>query len=191
MIDVALITPNNASQTYQALSNKFSAIEPPTWALLLAESVRKKGFNPIIIDSLAEALSDNQIIDRIVLQKPKLLCFVVYGQNVNASTTNMSGAVRISRAIKEAGVKIPIGFVGSHVQALPKLTLEEEISVDFVFLNEGIYSLINILKLDEISMKNMLKISGLAIRFKNEIKFTQPEKIVNQENMDIDFPGYA
>ena len=28
--------------------------------------------------------------------KPRLICLVVYGQNVNAGTTNMSGAVNLS-----------------------------------------------------------------------------------------------
>ena len=45
----------------------------------------------------------------------------------------MSGATRTSSCIKKAGIKVPIGFVGSHVQALPKLTLEQENSIDFYF----------------------------------------------------------
>ena len=28
--------------------------------------------------------------------EPRLLCFVVYGQNVNAGTTNMVGAVQLA-----------------------------------------------------------------------------------------------
>ena len=39
-IDLLLISPSNPKATYQGLSNKYSAIEPPTWALLLAQSVR-------------------------------------------------------------------------------------------------------------------------------------------------------
>ena len=44
MLDVTFIVPNNSNVTYQQLSNKYSAIETPTWALLLAESCRKKWF---------------------------------------------------------------------------------------------------------------------------------------------------
>ena len=61
--------------------------------LMLAESCRKKGFNPIIIDTLAENLTDEETILRIKETKPRFLCFVVYGQNVNSGTTNMSGAI--------------------------------------------------------------------------------------------------
>ena len=42
MLDITFIVPNNSNVTYQQLSNKYSAIETPTWALLLAESCRKK-----------------------------------------------------------------------------------------------------------------------------------------------------
>ena len=42
-IDLLLISPSNSKVTYQGLSKKYSAIEPPTWALLLAQSVRAKG----------------------------------------------------------------------------------------------------------------------------------------------------
>ena len=44
MIDATFIIPNNSAGIYQSLSNNFSAIETPTWALLLAQSCRSKGF---------------------------------------------------------------------------------------------------------------------------------------------------
>ena len=191
MTDVVLISPSNATNTYQSLSKDYSAVEPPTWALLLAESCRSKGFEPAIIDCLAEKLTDEKAIEKLVNYKPKVICFVVYGQNVNAGTTNMSGAVRLASVIKNSKINVPIGFIGSHVQALPKQTLENEQSIDFVFLNEGVYSLLNLLKLKEISIKNLLKIPGLAIKDGKNIFFSPPEDVVKNENMDVDMPGYA
>ena len=191
MIDVAFIAPSNSSNTYQSLSLKYSAIEPPTWGLLLAESCRSKGYNPIIIDCLAEELNDKDVIARIKKKNPRVICFVVYGQNVNAGTTNMSGAVRLASAIKESGIEISIGFIGSHVQALPKITLQQEKSIDFVFLNEGVYSLINILKISKITLKSLIKVSGLVVRLEDKIIFTPPERIVPNDKMDEDLPGYA
>lgn len=191
MIDVVFISPSNSENTYQSLSGKYSAIEPPTWALILAESVRSKGFNPTIIDCLAERIDDQSAIKRINKLKPKIICFVVYGQNVNAGTTNMSGAVRLATNIKKTNLNIPIGFIGSHVQALPKKTLELEKSIDFVFLNEGVYSLINLLKLQKIDINALSKIKGLAVRKKEKIIFTDAEQVVPNEKMDIDMPGYA
>ena len=37
-LDVLFVNPGNAQAIYQGLADRFSAIEPPTWALLLAEA---------------------------------------------------------------------------------------------------------------------------------------------------------
>ena len=124
MIDVVFITPNNSQGIYQGLSNKYSAIETPTWSLLLAESCRSKNYKVAIIDTLAEQLTDQQTYEKIISLNPRLICFVVYGQNVNAGTTNMSGATRLSKFLKSKKIKSPISYMGSHVQALPKKTLD-------------------------------------------------------------------
>ena len=189
--DVVFINPNNALGIYQGLSSKFSAIEPPTWALLLAQSIRSIGFKPTIIDTIAENLTDEIVYERLLNLKPRLICFVVYGQNVNAGTANMSGATRLSKYLKEKDIKIPISFIGSHVQALPLETLKKEESIDFVFTNEGVYALRNILSLKKINNLNLIEIKGIALRNEGKPFFNFPEKIVPQDRMDTDLPGYA
>ncbi len=191
MIDVLLITPNNSKKIYQDLSKDYSAVEPPTWALLLAESCRSIGFKVGLLDANAEQLSDQSCLDRINNLKPRFLCFVVYGQNVNAGTTSMSGAVKLSKFLKERGVNQLIGFLGSHVQALPIETLKKEDSIDLVFTNEGVYSLRNLLKKEIININTIGDIKGIAYRDGKKILQTTPEKIVPQDRMDIDLPGYA
>ncbi|HJO77207.1 MAG TPA: radical SAM protein [Pelagibacteraceae bacterium] len=191
MLDIIFVVPNNANSIYQSLSNKYSAIETPTWALLLAQSCRKQGFKVKILDCLAENLGDDQAYEKILENDLRLICFVVYGQNVNAGTTNMSGATRLSKYLKTKNIKSLISFVGSHVQALPKETLDEEDSIDFVFLNEGVYSLWNILKNKEINHLSIKKVKGIAYRENGNVIFTSPEKVVPNEKMDIDLPGYA
>ena len=109
-LDVLFVKPNNSSKIYQGLSTNYSAIETPTWSLLLAESCRSIGYDVAIMDTCAENLSDEESIERIKSLNPRLVCFVVYGQNVNAGTVNMSGAVRLSKAIKNFGVETPICF---------------------------------------------------------------------------------
>ena len=39
-LDCLLIHSDSAKRAYQSLSGKYSAIDPPTWSLLLAESCR-------------------------------------------------------------------------------------------------------------------------------------------------------
>ena len=188
-LDCLFLVTKSSKKTYQKLSHTYSAIEPPTWALLLAESTRSVGFKVDILDANAENLSVEEILKRIKDNSPKLICLVVYGQNVNAGTTNMSGAIHTSEYLKKF-ISTPISIIGSHVQALPIETLKKEKSIDFVFTNEGVYSLRNLLKLSDFSSNNLSKIKGIAFRNQNKI-INAPEKIVPNEKMDIDLPGYA
>ena len=189
-LDCLFLVTKSSKKTYQKLSHTYSAIEPPTWALLLAESTRSVGFKVDILDANAENLSVEEILKRIKDNSPKLICLVVYGQNVNAGTTNMSGAIHTSEYLKNF-ISTPNSIIGSHVQALPIETLKKEKSIDFVFTNEGVYSLRNLLKLTDFSSNNLAKIKGIAFRNQNKIIINAPEKIVPNEKMDIDLPGYA
>lgn len=191
MIDVLLINPANTNEVYQDLSKKYTAIEPPTWSLLLAKSCQSQGFVPKLLDCNAENLSNNEILKKVEEANPRLICFVVYGQNVNAGTPSMEGAINISNFLKEHSNRL-ISYVGSHVQALPLETLKKEKSIDFVFTNEGVYALWNILKLSNISIDNLKYIKGIAYRNQNgKIIFNRPEIVVPNNKMDEHLPGYA
>ena len=143
-VDIVFITPNNSENIYQDLSENYAAVETPTWSLLLAESCRSLNHEVKILDTLASKISDEQAYNKILEFSPRLICFVVYGQNVNAGTTNMSGAVRLGSYLKNKKISSPIIFVGSHVQALPSQTLKKESCIDIVCTNEGVYSIRNL-----------------------------------------------
>ena len=189
--DCCFLIASSAKKSYQKLSETYAAIEPPTWALLLAQSCRSVGFKVCLIDANAENLSNEQILKRIDELNPKVVCQVVYGQNVNAGTTNMRGAIDITNFLKANKVAYPIAYVGSHVQALPTQTLKEEKKIDIVFTNEGVYALRNLLKLNNFSPEELEDVKGIAYRKGNEIKINLPESVVPTEKMDIDLPGYA
>ena len=187
-MDIVFIAPSNSANIYQSLSTNLSAIEPPTWALILAQSCRSKGFKVHIIDTLAENISDDDLILKIKKLNPKIICFVAYGQNVNAGTTSMSGVVRQATEIKKSGFKAPISIVGSHVQVLPLETLEREKSLDIVFLGEGVYPLHKILAIKCFTQENLKKIDGIAFRIKDKIVLNNGSPIVPKDRMDIDMP---
>jgi len=187
MLDVLFIAPGNAKSLYQDLAKDYAAVEPPTWACLLAESCRSVGFKVDILDTAAEKLTLDNAIERIKKADPRLICVVAYGQNVNAGTTTMSGAIALSDHIKKSGIQIPISFIGSHVQALPYETLKEEKSVDIVFTNEGVYALRNLLN----NLDNLKNIKGIGYRENDQIILNKPEKVVPTSRMDVDLPGYA
>lgn len=190
-MDVLFISPGNAEKMYQDLSREYSSVEPSIWALLLAESCRSIGYQVSILDVNAEKLSSSDVLKKINEINPRLICFVVYGQNVNAGTVSMSGAVTLSKEIKENNINIPIAFIGSYVQALPLKTLKDEKSIDIVFTNEGVYALRNLLRKNKIDVNDLYDIKGIGFR-RGEVSYlTPPEQLVPQNRMDIDLPGYA
>ena len=67
MINVLFISPPKSQKFYQGLSNEFSSIEPPTWALILAKSCRSKNFTVDILDVSAENLSIEAIKNNVLL----------------------------------------------------------------------------------------------------------------------------
>ena len=190
-IDCVFVIPSNSKKSYQKLSETYSAIEPPTWALLLAQSIRSVKFNARILDAAAENLDLEEIFKRVKTMSPKIICIVAYGQNVNAGTTNMSGAVNVINYLKNNGIGKKISLIGSHAQALPKETLEKEKNIDFVFTNEGVYALRNILKLENFTPTDLKEIKGIAYREGEKILINESEKVVPTERMDFDLPGYA
>ena len=64
-IDVCFLVSSSKKASYQSLAKTYAAIEPPTWALLLAQSCRSVGFKVKIIDANAEDLSNEEILERI------------------------------------------------------------------------------------------------------------------------------
>lgn len=191
MIDVLFIEPNASEEAYQELSVTYSAIETPTWSLLLAQSCRSIGFKVAICDANAERLTDAQVTKRVEELNPRLVVFVMYGQNPNSGTTMMIGAYRTGKKLKEALPSIKICMVGSHVSALPNEVLEKDF-VDFVLLNEGVYALRNLLHTDLKSNLDLEKIKGIGRKTEDGVNvINRPEKVVPQDRMDVDLPGYA
>jgi anaerobic magnesium-protoporphyrin IX monomethyl ester cyclase len=191
-MDALFVTPDSSAKAYQDLAKTFSAIEPPTWSLLLAESCRAKGYDVGILDSDAERLSLEAAVTRVVEARPRVVVMVLYGQNPNSGTTSMIGATELAAAIKAAGLASPICFVGSHTSALPRQVLAYS-CVDIVLLNEGVYALHNLLRSN---LKDDLRtIKGIGYKRPNapvpELVLNSPEQIVPQARMDIDLPGYA
>ncbi len=192
-LDVLLVNPDSSATAYQGLAATYSAIEPPTWALLLAQSCRAKGFGVAIMDCDAEKLSLEAAVQRVKDLKPRLVVFVVYGQNPNSGTPSMIGATRLAQALKQHDPQRPIGFVGSHTSALPREVLAHPF-VDIVFLNEGVYALHNLLR-GNLS-EDVAKVAGIGFKKRDRdgrpvLWLNPPQAVVPQERMDEDMPGYA
>ena len=193
LLDILFIHPNASKKIYQGLSNNHSAIEPPIWAAMLANHCKKKNFKVEILDCEVEKLNYISSAKEISDRKPRIACFVVYGQQPSASSQNMEGAVATSEELKKLNPSIKTLFVGGHVSALPEDTLNNEGSIDFIALNEGVYAISNILKIDNLDDDNYLKkIKGIGFKDKeNNTIINQSEIIVPKKLLEADLPGMA
>lgn len=187
-LDTLFVNADSGALAYQGLAETYSAIEPPTWSLLLAQSCRSKGYNVAILDCTAERLSIEQAVKRIGDAKARLVCFVVYGQNPNSGTTNMVGNTELCRKLKESHPDFVTCFIGSHTSALPLEVLAQPY-IDLVLYNEGVYALHNLLQTD--LADGVKGVRGIGHKRNGSPQLTPPERVVPQDRMDIDLPGYA
>ena len=67
-----------------------------------------------IIDAIAENLSIEETYLKIKLLNPKIVLFTVYGQNVNAGTTSMSGSIALANYLKEKKYNKPLVLTHKH-----------------------------------------------------------------------------
>lgn len=211
-LDVLFINANSSKINYQQLSEKFSAIETPIWAGMLANHTRKNGFSTLILDCEALRIDTEDSAKLIVDLNPRLAVFVVQGQNPNDSTPKMEGCTATSKMVKELNSNQKILFVGPHVSALPRETLAFESSIDFIAQNEGVYTISNLLKIEDLEDTLYLsKVKGLGYRSKefniknmNPLNLTEkelvknskiilndPEILVPKDLLSIDLPGIA
>ena len=105
----------------------------------------------------------------------------------------MEGAVATSQELKKLNSNIKTLFVGGHVSALPKETLKNETSIDFIALNEGVYAMSNLLKVDDLNNEKYLKkVKGIGFKDEdNKIVINEAQIVVPKKSLEIDLPGMA
>jgi radical SAM superfamily enzyme YgiQ (UPF0313 family) len=190
-LDILFIHPNASAEIYQELSKEHSAIETPIWAGMLAQHVRSRGFGVQILDCEAERLNYKQAANIIKEINPRIACLVVYGQQPSASTQNMEGSVALVKEIKELAPDIKTLMVGAHVAALPDEVLSYK-AVDFVCQNEGVYTISNLLKVEDLENSLYLeKVDGLGWKKGGFAQLNRTSPIVPHEKLAEDLPGIA
>ena len=100
-IDVLFVTPPSRLEVYQKLAGEYAAIEPPVWSTLIAKYLIKKDYSVKILDAEAEFLTHEETADRIVSENPKLIVYMIYGQQPSASTQCMPAGRKTAQLVRE------------------------------------------------------------------------------------------
>ena len=188
-LDILFVHPNASDIIYQGLSKKNSAIEPPIWAGMLANHCRINNYGVAILDCEVEKLGWEEAAKKIKDIDPKVVCFVVYGQQPSASSQNMTGAIGTAKKVKDIYENSKILFVGGHISALPLEVLAND-CVDMICQNEGVYTISNLLRTN-LSDEEIKNVKGLGYKLNGVPKLNQPEIIVPKNRLEIDLPGIA
>lgn len=191
-LDILFVVANSAPGNYQDLSDDLAAKETPIWAGMLAQHVRLKGYSTAILDCEVDRLAFSESVKEINNFNSKIVCFVVYGSNPNASTQAMSGNIKTATLLKQTYPQYKTLFIGAHVIALPSETINET-CVDMICTGEGVYALDNLLQVSDLSDEYQLaKVKGIAWKNKDGlIKFNEYERIVSQDLLETELPGIA
>lgn len=185
-LDALFVNPSARAHVYQGLGEELSAIEPPTWAGMLACYCRERGFAVDVLDAEALGLSPEETARAVADADPLLTVLVVYGHQPSASTQTMTAAGEVLRQIREAATGTRTALVGGHVSALPERTLREE-DVDFVCQGEGprtVEQLLGVLRGGDLSQ--LARVEGLWYDAGQGPAFAGPAR--NVQDLDAAFP---
>lgn len=157
-LDLLVIHPGAQHGIYGALGDTLTALEPPTWARIVAAYVRDRGFSVAIVDQEAEGLSAAAVAYRAQELRPRLVAIVVYGHQPSASTQQMIAAGEVARELRFLLPDVPRIMLGNHPSALSERTLREE-ATTWVADGEGVQTIVELLRaLDQKVMKSQVSL---------------------------------
>lgn len=152
-------------------------ITPPIGVGYLASYLKKYGHEAIIIDALRDQMKNNELIEKIKLEKPDAV-------GITCLTAFYSQVVELSKMLKENEIKCFIG--GVHPTFLPYLTLVDS-NADFVICGEGEKALLEL-------VENNFVNNGIQGVYSKENLLDEnqkTEKAIGVENLDeIPFPDW-
>jgi len=158
---------------------KTSFISPPLGLMYLAASLRKAGHQPLILDFLLEKFNQDFLF-KTINRGVELI-------GISAVTPLIHNAIFLANLIKKKFPEKIIVFGGPHPSLLPKETLENCESVDFIVKGEGeerLNSLIDYLE----GKRKEDELDGIAFRRNGAIIDLPPKKYI--ENLDnLPFPA--
>lgn len=181
-MNISLMNPRY-SEFYGSFSEAkevTSGSPPPLGLEYIAAMLEVNGHNVQIIDAEVEKLTMKETVKKVKHTNPEIIGFT-------ATTPVIKRANKISILLKEENPDIISIVGGPHPTALPKKTLEEFNSFDYVCKGESEYTIIELLK----SIENKAKIDNVnGIAFRKEGKVVEtPDRPFIKSLDNLPFPA--
>ncbi len=151
---------------------------PPQGICQIAAMLRKKGHKVKLIDALVEALSINEVVERITHDSPDFVGF-------SSTTMQIYSAHKIAEEVKKKLSQVKTVIGGPHVSALPKETMQRLSFFDYGFIGESEHAITEFL--DAFSNgKQFNNVTGLVYRENGIIKVNpKREFIANLDDLPL------
>ena len=179
--DLLLINPPITLEERYGSFASVGSQAPPLGLCFLASTAKKLGYSIQIIDAPALDMDLPHTVAEIVTIDAELI-------GLTASTVSNFRASELAKTLKESGIKAPIIIGGPHVSSLPQETLEEFKEFDLGVINEGEFTVSEIISCHK-EGGNIGDIPGLVYRDREEVVLSPPRK--NIEDLDsIPYPAW-
>jgi radical SAM superfamily enzyme YgiQ (UPF0313 family) len=136
--DLLLVNPPITLEERYGSFASVGSQAPPLGLCYLASSARNRGYTVQIIDAPALSLDLDSTLTQIAQAGADAI-------GVTASTVSLNRALELAKAIRQSGITAPLIVGGPHVSSLPRETLEECPEFDMGVINEGEYTVCDIL----------------------------------------------
>ncbi len=136
--DLVLVNPPITLEERYGSFASVGSQAPPLGLCYLASSARKQGYTVTIIDAPALHLDLSRTLAEIAQSGAGSI-------GITASTVSLSRAFELGKAIRQSGIHVPLIIGGPHVSSMPKETLQECREFDLGVINEGEYTVCDIL----------------------------------------------
>ncbi|MCP4717334.1 MAG: radical SAM protein, partial [Deltaproteobacteria bacterium] len=169
--DLLLINPPiTLEERYGAFASVGSQA-PPLGLCYLGAMLRKNGHSSHIIDAPAFDMDLKQTIAEIQSYEPGLI-------GITATTVSIIRAAELASAIKQSSISAPIIIGGAHVSALPEGTLEEFPDFDLGVINEGEYTVVDLVDCYK-SGSSFSAVPGIVYRDGDEVRLSAQRGLVD------------
>lgn len=158
---IALVNPPPRSE----LENHW-VMFPLLGLAYVAASLRARGHEVVVFDGKLDGLSREQISDGIARLQPGFV-------GISCMTVEYPTAARIARDLRAAGVDVPIGLGGAHVNGVGARVLEECPEADFACIGEGEHLACELVDALE-GRGDVADIAGLAHRVDGDVVRNPP-----------------
>ena len=137
MKPIYLVTINVKKTLYGSTADQLAAVAPNIPLGMLDSYLTMHGVPVEIIDSDAEQLQIDGLLERLLDKDPPLVGIIATGSNPSASTMSMVGVIRFFEKFNALKQKpFPVFVLGGHPTVLPERTLRET-GADYVVVGEG------------------------------------------------------